>query len=976
MGMLGRLVERIVANRLLMLVTAAVTCLAILIYGTATFDLRFHVVLALLAVATALVVTRVLPEYRLISVVLSLAMSLRYILWRGLETLNLDAGLLNAVVSLLLYGAEVYTVFVLVGGYFQTSIFLDRRPVPLPKDPDQLPWVDVFIPSYNESVDIVRRTAVAAAAMDYVKKRVWILDDGRRPEMKALAEEVGVQYLTRPDNKHAKSGNINHALTKTEGELLAFFDADHSPSRSFLTLTVGFFLQNDNLALAQTPHHFYNPDPFERNLYTFGKVPPEQNLFYHLVQVSNDFWNSAFFCGSCAVIRRAALEDVGGMAVETVTEDAHTALKMQARGWDTAYLNIPQAAGLATESFAGYVGQRIRWARGMAQILRIDPPMLKRGLDWAQRVNYTFAAGHFFFGLPRVIFLLAPITYLLFGLNPLAEDVRMVLVYAVPHLVLAYVNASAANANQRHSWWPEVYETAMAPYAAAVTTLALFSPKSGTFNVTAKGEQTDKATFNWRISWQVLVMLGVCLLGLPAFVYRYQTFPLEQATLGVALGWNLYNIALLLAALAAALERPQRRKTHRIRTSLAVVAVEQPPFSMPGDASVDDEVPELTEESYQSVEGVDPVAVYEDLRDDLARRMETSEASLASELRNRPSAVPEVEPLQDGAWRAAGTTVDLSEEGARLLLPPGSEVPKHMQLSILGNDGSRVTVQAEALAAWMSAEGVVARTRFRHTTDAQVHALIKMMFSDPNAWSKDRYAHDRPWGSLIAVVTSPFRAVFYTLGLMRAPADPVAFEPDAYPVHRQVLQCYHCNGVLVRPMAKCPHCDEALMLGDDELVESYKGTFDRSGPRSQVGKPGVMTFVMPALLAVAAVVLALGWNGLVGAPDASLSREDALALSYHYSASDGKKLSEELVGAIRRGERVPGDWGSRVTRLRFEYPRAADLREQVHEGPRPEKLSELLGSLHDIESRYRRGESPAVLEQEARSVRSAFDPLL
>jgi hypothetical protein len=130
----------------------------------------------------------------LVSVVLSLAISLRYIIWRGLETLNLGHGFLNGCVSLLLYGAEIYTVFVLIGGYFQTTIFLDRRAIPLPADPDKLPSVDIFIPTYNESVEIVRRTAVAAMAIDYPKKKVYILDDGRRAYMKALADEVGRAY--------------------------------------------------------------------------------------------------------------------------------------------------------------------------------------------------------------------------------------------------------------------------------------------------------------------------------------------------------------------------------------------------------------------------------------------------------------------------------------------------------------------------------------------------------------------------------------------------------------------------------------------------------------------------------------------------------------------------------------------------------------------------------------------------------------
>lgn len=89
-----------------------------------------------------------------------------------------------------------------------------------------------------------------------------------------------------------------------------------------------------------------------------------------------------FFCGSCAIIRRGPLEEIGGIAIETVTEDAHTALKLNRRGYSTAYLNITQAAGLATESLSAHIGQRIRWARGMAQIFRLDNPFLGKGLSF------------------------------------------------------------------------------------------------------------------------------------------------------------------------------------------------------------------------------------------------------------------------------------------------------------------------------------------------------------------------------------------------------------------------------------------------------------------------------------------------------------------------------------------------------------------------------------------------------------------
>ncbi len=65
-------------------------------------------------------------------------------------------------------------------------------------------------------------------------------------------------------------------------------------------------------------------------------------------------WDATFFCGSCAVIRRGPLDEIGGIAVETVTEDAHTSLRLHRRGYTSAYMRIPQAAGLATEFIRAY----------------------------------------------------------------------------------------------------------------------------------------------------------------------------------------------------------------------------------------------------------------------------------------------------------------------------------------------------------------------------------------------------------------------------------------------------------------------------------------------------------------------------------------------------------------------------------------------------------------------------------------------
>ncbi len=503
-------------------------------------------------------------------IVLSVIISCRYLWWRYTATLNWNDSL-DLVCGLVLLTAETYSWVVLMLGYFQTSWPLNRDPLALPDDRSLWPTVDLFIPTYNEDLAVVRTTVFAAMGLDWPKERlrIYLLDDGRRQTFREFAAEVGVGYLTRPDNQHAKAGNLNHALQLTCGELVAIFDCDHRPVRSFLQLTVGWFLQDTKLALVQTPHHFFSPDPFERNLGFFRKRPNEGELFYGLIQDGNDLWNAAFFCGSCAVVRRKALEDIGGFAVETVTEDAHTALRMHRAGWHSAYIRIPLAAGLATESLSAHIGQRIRWARGMVQIFRMDNPLLGRGLALSQRLCYANAMLHFMAGLPRIIFLTAPLAFLLLHAYIIYAPAAMILLYVLPHMVHASLANSRLQGPFRHPFWGDVYETVLAWYIAWPTTVALFSPGRGKFNVTAKGGLMEHNQLDWDIirPYLLLVLLNVAGMGFAIWRLEYGPEP-EIFTVIVSTLWSLYNLLIIGAAIAVAAEVRQIRQTHRVQTEL------------------------------------------------------------------------------------------------------------------------------------------------------------------------------------------------------------------------------------------------------------------------------------------------------------------------------------------------------------------------------------------------------------------------
>jgi cellulose synthase (UDP-forming) len=504
-------------------------------------------------------------------IVLSLVASTRYLYWRLTETISFDTWL-SGLFGSGLFVAELYAWIVLALGYFQTAWPLERKPVPMAPDLQHWPTVDVLIPTYNEPLKVVKTTAFAAMAIDWPKDKikVYILDDGRREEFRAFAEEAGVGYLTRTGNKHAKAGNINAALKRVSGEYVAVFDCDHIPTRTFLQIAMGWFGKDPKLAMVQTPHHFFSPDPFEKNLGTFKKVPNEGELFYGLVQDGNDLWNATFFCGSCAVMKRSALDEIGGIAVETVTEDAHTALKMHRKGYSTAYLAIPQAAGFATESLGGHVGQRIRWARGMAQIFRLDNPLFGPGLKLAQRLCYANAMLHFFYGLPRLVFLTAPLAFLLLGSQVIQASALSIALYALPHLLHANMTNSRMQGEFRHSFWAEVYESVLAWYILRPTLVAFVNPKYGKFNVTAKGGLNQKEFFDWDISKPYLILMGLSLLGFVVGVIRlfWEASP-DVDTIALNLIWTAYNLMMLGASIAVANEARQVRASHRVQMKLA-----------------------------------------------------------------------------------------------------------------------------------------------------------------------------------------------------------------------------------------------------------------------------------------------------------------------------------------------------------------------------------------------------------------------
>ncbi|HEY0297554.1 MAG TPA: UDP-forming cellulose synthase catalytic subunit [Bordetella sp.] len=559
-------------HRWIQLLLLLVAVLLVIPAITVDLSLVEQGLLAVCCIIAAMLMNKVRGRLITVSiVVLSIATSLRYMYWRVTETLHFES-VIDGVFGYILLGAELYALAMLLLSYFQTVWPLRRKPVPLPADASAWPTVDVYIPTFSEPLSVVRQTVLAAASLDWPadRLRVYLLDDGRRDEFREFCEQVGVNYLTRPDNLHAKAGNLNAALRRTDGEFIAVFDCDHIVTRSFLQICMGWFLKDPKLGMLQTPHVFFSPDPFERNLGTFKNVPNEGELFYGVVQDGNDLWNATFFCGSCAVMRREALEAVGGVATESVTEDALTSLKMNRQGYDTAYLGVPQAAGLATESLSRHIGQRVRWARGMAEIFRNNNPLMGTGLKLSQRFCYLAAMLHFFFGLPRIVFLLTPMAYLFFGARVFNASALMVMTYALPHIVLSSLGGSRIQGSFRHSFWNEVYETVLAWYVTVPSIQALLWPGSKGFNVTQKGGLIKQAFFDWALARPYIGLLLVNVAGMLTGIVLLMFRPDFDIVMTILINmiWAFYNVVITSAAVGVASEERQLRVTPRVQISL------------------------------------------------------------------------------------------------------------------------------------------------------------------------------------------------------------------------------------------------------------------------------------------------------------------------------------------------------------------------------------------------------------------------
>ena len=487
----------------------------------------------------------------------------RYLGWRAFATLNLD-NVPEGILSVFIFVAEfIMIVDTTFASCIQTipSTDLSAEADVLSKDVKEkryVPCVDVLIPSYNEPEEVLKRTIIGCQAMDYPKKKIYLLDDTRRPHIKKLTEQLGCFYIDRPDNQHAKAGNINNALKKINSELVTIFDADFVPCKNYLTRMVGFF-QDPKVALVQTPQHFYSPDPIEANLGLEGNITNEQALFFRHIQPSRDAANAIICCGTCYVIRRSMMDEIGGIPTESIAEDFFTSVKLIAKGYRLRYLNEALSAGEAAPTIGAYVDQRLRWGQGTIQCLYCyHSPMTTPGLNFLQRAYYFSSMTYWFMPVWRFILFCGPLTYLIFGLNPLRATLEGILFYFVPYYVSHIMLFSWLNKSRRSVFWSNIYETLLCVPMALTVVKSLINPFGKGFKVTPKGVETSKLEINWIVIRPLVVLASLYAAG---FVIRASNLPWEAnpEPVYVNLGWAAYNLLVFWGAIMCAMDVPKRK---------------------------------------------------------------------------------------------------------------------------------------------------------------------------------------------------------------------------------------------------------------------------------------------------------------------------------------------------------------------------------------------------------------------------------
>ena len=518
---------------------------------------------------------------------------LAYILWRAVFTLPLpeEYGWVAFVAGVLLLLAETFSIFEAVMSYVDLNMEFQPE-MPVLRD-DQYPEVDVMIATHNEESDLLFKTANACRMMQYPDKskvHVWICDDTNRPEIAKLAETLGVGYIGMSDNKFAKAGNLNNALSKTSAPLVATFDADMIPNSDFLMETVPYFFlpvmkkdkdgnwvekdpkeidKNEKIGFIQTPQTFYNPDLFQYNLYSTGNIPNEQDYFFRQVNLGKNRTNSSIYAGSNTVISREALESVGGIATGTITEDFETGLLIESNGFRCYAIDKMLAKGLSPISIPALIKQRERWARGCIYSLRRVHLLFNPRFTLALKLSYSACWLYWQSFTRRMIYIFAPLFFAVLGIPVVVCELKDLLLVWLPSFLLYTYTLKKISGEIRNTRWSNIVDTIMFPYLMIPIWMERIGIRKKEFAVTNKSRSHIEKTPSYMAAPHIILLL----FSLAALVLAIRDLIINRS-LGtlVVIYWIFQNSLNLLMAVFFMFGRNNERQTERLTVDLPLEA--------------------------------------------------------------------------------------------------------------------------------------------------------------------------------------------------------------------------------------------------------------------------------------------------------------------------------------------------------------------------------------------------------------------
>ncbi len=494
-----------------------------------------------------------------VAMVLAAVFTLRYFYWRAFYTMNPAA----RIFFYAFLTAEALSFLESALFYFTAwSPTHYSRPKPLPGR-----TVDVFIPTYNEPVDLLRETVLCAVNMRY-PHNTYILDDGQRPEVRKLAEEFGCGYLVREDRTHAKAGNLNNALRQTTGEFIVTLDADHIASPELIDECLGFFADAD-VAVVQGTQDFYNLDSFQHMVNWRTRAGwQQQELFFSVIQPGKDRYNATFYCGSPGILRRSALEEIGGFPTGTITEDMHTSLRLQKKGWRVLYYNRTLARGLAPQTFTGFATQWQRWGQGAMQVLRQEKPFRSRELSPAQKISYFSSFYFYWMSWVKLFFVLTPILSLLLGQFPLYTDPASYASYFLPYFFINLACSVLLQGGVRNFLLSEEFN--LLKMHVLMRSLGGLRARDHKFKVTPKARAAAARTTELLLPLLLEVALCGSLVAGFLRVRHTAVWGYMFWALMVNIVWAMVFLYMIGRVLLRSLEREEQRASYRFRAHLDI----------------------------------------------------------------------------------------------------------------------------------------------------------------------------------------------------------------------------------------------------------------------------------------------------------------------------------------------------------------------------------------------------------------------